>query len=106
MRPDEVRALPGWCLRLIILIEARAAPRLRTVEGLWRRSTRTRPGRMTDFIRAEAPLPPAEIARIERLAPKDLIRFQDAAALIPITERPTMEEWIAEFNAGLKDAAL
>src|SRR3546814_8775807 len=54
MKPDEVHALPAWCLRLIILVEARAAPRLRTVEGLWRKSTRTRPGRMTDFIRAEA----------------------------------------------------
>ena len=61
IRPDEVRALPAWCLRLIVLIEARAEPRLRTVEGLWRRSTRTRPGRITDFIRAERLLPEAEI---------------------------------------------
>jgi hypothetical protein len=25
MKPDEVRALPAWCLRLIVLVEARAA---------------------------------------------------------------------------------
>ncbi|QOT74535.1 hypothetical protein H5V43_21940 (plasmid) [Sphingobium fuliginis] len=105
MRPDEVRALPTWCLRLIILVEARAAPRLRTVEGLWRKSTRTRPGRMTDFIRAEELLPEAEIEAIARDAPVDLIRFQDVAALVPLPERPTMEDWLNHFNAGLKEAA-
>lgn len=105
MKPDEVRALPAWCLRLIVLVEARAAPRLRTVEGLWRRSTSTRPGRMTDFIRAEELLPTAEIDAIIADAPTDLIRFQDAAALIPIEERPAMSEWLDRFNAGLKQAA-
>ncbi|KEQ53758.1 hypothetical protein BV95_01974 [Sphingobium chlorophenolicum] len=105
IRPDEVRALPSWCLRLIVLIEARAAPRLRTVEGLWRRSTKTKPGRITDFIRAELLLPEAEIASIQRDAPTDLIRFQDAAGIVPLAERPTMEAWIDSFNAGLKEAA-
>lgn len=100
IKPDEVRALPAWCLRLIVLIEARAAPRLHTVEGLWRRSTRSKPGRITDFIRAEHLLAPDEVNDIWVNAPTELIRFQDAAALIPITERPTMEEWIADFNAG------
>src|SRR3546814_15082021 len=38
MKPDEVRALPSWCLRLIVLVEARAAPRLRTVEEIGRTS--------------------------------------------------------------------
>lgn len=104
MRPEEVRALPQWCLRLIVLVEARAAPRLRTVEGLWRRSTRTRPGKMTDFIRAERLLPEAEIRAIMRDAPLDLIRFQDVAALVPLPERPTMEDWLNHFNAGLKEA--
>lgn len=32
-------------------------------------------------------------------------RFQDAASIVPIAERPTMEEWIASFNAGLMEAA-
>lgn len=105
IQPDEVRALPSWCLRLIVLIEARAEPRLRPVEGLWRRSTRTKPGKITDFIRAERLLPEAEIAAIRRDAPTDLIRFQDAASLVPVSERPTMEAWIETFNAGLKKAA-
>jgi hypothetical protein len=102
MKPDEVRALPVWCLRLIVLVEARAAPRLRTVEGLWRRSTRTRPGRMTDFIRAEGLLEAADIDAIIRDAPADLVRFQDVAALVPLADRPTMTEWLAHFNASVQ----
>ena len=105
MKPDEVRALPAWCLRLIVLIEARAAPRLRTVEGLWRTSTRTRPGRMTDFIREERLLPFATIAAIIREAPTDLIRFQDAAAHVPLSDRPAMAEWLARFHAALGEKA-
>ena len=100
-RPQEIRELPRWCLRLIVLVEARAAPRLHTVEGLWRRSTKARPGRMTDFIRAEGLLPTREIDRIWRDAPVDLIRFQDVAAMVPIGERPTMQSWLERFNAGL-----
>lgn len=100
-KPQEIRDLPAWCLRLIVLVEARAAPRLHTVEGLWRRSTKARPGRMIDFIRAEGLLPAREIDRIWRDAPLDLIRFQDVAALVPIGERPTMQNWLERFNAGL-----
>ena len=101
MKPAEVRALPAWCLRLIVLVEARAAPRLRTVEGLWRRSTSTRPGRMTDFIRAEELLPATDIDAIMRDAPADLVRFQDVAAHVPLPERPAMAEWLETFNATL-----
>lgn len=100
-KPEEICDLPRWCLRLIVLVEARAAPRLHTVEGLWRRSTKARPGRMTDFIRTERLLPEREIDRIWRDAPLDLIRFQDVAALVPISERPTMQSWLERFNAGL-----
>src|SRR3546814_10582633 len=32
MKPHEVQTLPAWCLRLIVLMEARAAPRLINVE--------------------------------------------------------------------------
>ncbi len=83
MKPDEVRALPIWCLRLIVLVEARAAPRLRMVEGLWRRSTQSRPGRMTDFICADKLLPAADIDAIIHDAPADLIRFQDDRGAYP-----------------------
>jgi hypothetical protein len=102
-KPDEIRGLPAWCLRLIVLVEARAAPRLHTVEGLWRRSTRARPGSMTAFIRAEGLLPAHEVDRIVRDAPTELIRFQDVAAAIPIGDRPTMGDWLDRFHAAFPD---
>jgi hypothetical protein len=57
------------------------------------------------FHPRRAAAPEAEIDAIRRDAPTDLIRFQDAASIVPIAERPTMEEWIASFNAGLMEAA-
>ena len=104
-KPDEIATLPHWCLRLIVLIETRAAPRLRTVEGLWRSSTKTRPGSMTAFIRLHALLDTAEIDDIVAGAPVDLVRFQDAAAALPIDERPALGEWIERFNAGVTQLA-
>ena len=104
-KPDEIRTLPRWCLRLIVLMEARAAPRLRTVEGLWRTRTATRPGTMTAFIRRELLLGSDEIDAIIADAPIDLIRFQAIAADIPIDERPALRDWIDRFNAGIANAA-
>ncbi|MDT0576389.1 hypothetical protein RM533_09335 [Croceicoccus sp. F390] len=99
MKPDEVRALsPEW-LRTIVLIEARAAPRLRTVEGLWRKSTKTKPGRMTDFIRNEGLLENDEIDRIIDSAPADLVAFQKRAAKQPVEFRDPMATWLERFHA-------
>jgi hypothetical protein len=99
MKPHEVRALPEYWLRVIVLIEARASPRLRTVEGLWRRSTKSKPGRMTDFIRMERLLPDAEIDGIIASAPSSLVRFQEIAANQPLDARPTLETWLERFHA-------
>ncbi|MCW1431998.1 hypothetical protein OLX23_23045 [Novosphingobium sp. JCM 18896] len=99
MKPDEVRALPAYWLRMIVLIEARAAPRLQTVEGLWRRSTKTKPGRMTDFIRVERLLPEAEIDEIVASAPTSLVRFQEMAAHYDLDNRPSLETWLQRFHA-------
>jgi hypothetical protein len=100
MQISEVRALPREELRLIVLLEARAAPRLRTVEGLWRKSTKKRPGAMTAFIRAEGLLDPDEIDDIITTAPLDLLEFQRAAAAVPIEQRAHISTWIERFNAG------
>lgn len=106
-KPAEIRTLPAWCLRLIVLMEARAKPRLRTVEGLWRTSTKglrgneARPGSMTAFIRAEGLLAEAQIDEIIASAPADLVRFQDAAALVPADERSPLRDWLERFNAGV-----
>ena len=99
MKPDEVRSLSTEWLRTIVLIEARAAPRLKTVEGLWRKSTRTRPGRMTDFIRDEGLLDSAEIDRIIETAPPDLVAFQERAAQQPLETREPMSSWLDRFHS-------
>ena len=111
MKPDEIRTLPSDYLRLIVLIEARARPRLRQVDGLWRKPVRgcrgaePRPGSMTEFIRAEALLSAAEIDAIERIAPADLVSFQQRAALVDLAERPPLRDWLDRFHAGEPGAA-
>lgn len=102
-RPDEVRGLPRTQLRQIVLIEARARPRLRTVEGLWRqevkgaRGAETRPGSMTAFIRQEGLLEAAEIEAIVEDAPRSLTRWQ--AAVAEVADRPEMRRWVTVFDA-------
>ena len=106
-KPFEIRALSKSKLARIIAMEARAQPRLRTVEGLWRTTTRglrkgsvARPGRMTDFIRAEGLLPRDVIERIETLVPKRLLAFMEAVADKPVEERQGMKEWLDFFMAS------
>lgn len=107
MKPEEVRSLPEDYLRLIILIEARAAPRLREVEGLWRkpvlgrRGATPRPGSMTAFIRQEGLLPDEAISEIIANAPRDLISFQQRAAQVPLDARPPISQWIDRFLDGI-----
>jgi hypothetical protein len=79
MKPEEVAALPVDKLRRIVLLEARAKPRLTKVEGLWRTSTKKRPGTMTQFIAEHGLLSADEIARIQQV-PTQLVRFQEAFA--------------------------
>jgi hypothetical protein len=89
---------------LIVLIEARAEPRLRTVEDCG--ADRPGPGP------AGSPISSAPSGCSRGRDRRDPSRcadrshpFQDAASIVPIAERPTMEEWIASFNAGLMEAA-
>lgn len=81
MKPDEVRSLPVDKLRRIVLLEARAAPRLTKVEGLWRKSVKKRdiPGSMTKFIEREGLLVREDIERIQQI-PTQLVEFQQAHA--------------------------
>lgn len=111
MTPEELRGLDEDQLRVIVLMEARAKPRLRTVEGLWRSSTKglrgreARPGAMTDMIRIERLLDPAEIDSIIEHVPTDLVAFQHGAAQIPIDDRPPMATWLEQFLAGRRCGA-
>lgn len=107
MTCDEVRSLPAENLRLIVLMEARAKPRLRSCEGLWRSTTKgsrgreARPGSMTEFIRRERLLDPVEVEQIIATTPRELLTFLDGAARTPADIRPTMGSWLERFNAGL-----
>jgi hypothetical protein len=111
-KPDELRDYPAWALRRIVLMEARAKPRLRTSEGLWRKTVKgcrgatPRPGSMTLFIRDEQLLPEAEIDLIEARAPAALLRFQDAQAGLAANDRRPIADWLALFellDAGIFD---
>ncbi len=106
MQCDEVRTLPQEYLRQIVLMEARAKPRLRNCEGLWRSSTKglrgreARPGSMTRFIRDQRLLDPAEVDRIVAEAPSELVAFIDGASRLPLSQRPAMGSWLERFDAG------
>lgn len=104
-RPEEIDALPAVILRRIVLMEARAKPRLRTIDGLWRkpvqehRGATARPGSMTEYIRARGLLPSGEIDAIVALAPSALVRFREASRGAP-GEAPPMGEWLDLFDAA------
>lgn len=103
-KPWELHTFPAELLRRIVLMEARAEPRLRKIEGLWRNGVKgtqgaeARPGRMTDYIRAQGLLPSAEIDAIRAAAPSALVAWQNAQADVPITERAALAEWLAMFD--------
>lgn len=68
-KPQELHTMGADQLRRIVAIETRAAPKLGKVEGLWRSSTKTRPGRMTDYIRSQHLLPPDDVDAIIAATP-------------------------------------
>lgn len=104
-KPWEIDALPAAQLRRIVLMEARAKPRLREVEGLWRKSVQgkrgatPRPGAMTDYIRDHGLLPADEIAQIVEMAPAALVRFQDREGKFAVEQRADLASWLALFDA-------
>lgn len=87
MSPAEILELDPKYLRRIVMMEARAKPRLRKIQGLWRNGvkgvrdpSKKRPGRMTDFIVERKLLPVAEVLAIEAGAPRELIDRAEAFA--------------------------
>src|SRR5262245_47898446 len=103
MKPDEVRALPKEKLRRIVLMEARAEPRLRSIQGLWgtgckgTRGGEKKPGRMTDFIREDGLLPWEEVEHIRERVPLQLVAHQEAHAA-----GRYVPDW-PEFLCGVND---
>jgi hypothetical protein len=110
MKTWELHTLQPPQLRRIVLMEARAAPRLTKIEGLWRNGSKgtrggeKKPGRMTDYIRAEGLLPADEIDDIIANAPIALVAWQQSQAGVPIEDRPDLARWMALFD--MKDAGM
>lgn len=104
-KPWEIDKLPVQQLRRIVLMEARAAPRLTKSEGLWRKAVKgargavARPGSMAVYIRDKALLPAAEIDEIVAMAPAALVRWQDAQAALPADKREDLAVWMRLFDA-------
>jgi hypothetical protein len=89
MKPRELHELTLDELKRIVVIEARAKPRLRDIDGLWRkpvkghRGATPRPGSMTEYIHTAGLLAPEEIARLIAETPTQALSAEDVAAWQP-----------------------
>lgn len=103
-KTPEIDALSPTELRLIVLMEARAHPRLRNVEGLWRKGTKgmrggpARPGSMTEYIRQKGLLPEEQIDRIWDNCPTALISSKEVGESRPVSDNPDLVAWITFFH--------
>lgn len=85
-QPEELHELKKVYLRYIVIMEARAEPRLEKIQGLWRngvkgtRGGKKKPGRITDYIIEHKLLPAEEVEDLRRRAPAELIANQQAYA--------------------------
>jgi hypothetical protein len=106
MKPDEVRALPAEKLRRIVVMEARAEPRLTAIQGLWgvgckgTRGSVKKPGRMTDLIRDEHLLPAADIDRLRRRTPLELAPAPATAGEFDFAGPPPWPEFFCDLDGG------
>jgi hypothetical protein len=81
MQPEEIEALPAEKLCRIVVLEARAKPRFRTIKGLWGTGTKERSGSITEFIRKQKLLPADVIERLQREVPGEIVAYQQRHAL-------------------------
>lgn len=101
-KPKELHELQKIELRYIVIMEARAAPNLTAIEGLWRngvkgtRGGEKKPGRMTDYIREHGLLPADEVARLWAEAPTMIEGNQEAHKLG--LEIPHWHDFIEAFT--------
>jgi len=103
-RPDELMSFPGMEHVRLVLLEARAEPRLRNCDGLWRKPIKgrngatPRPGSMTQYLREKDALTTGEIDLIRNEAVPMLSEWCSKIGNEPITERPAISTWLAEFD--------
>lgn len=83
-KPDELMEYKKKYLVMIVIMEARAEPRLQKIEGLWRNGVKgtrggiPKPGKMTEFIREEGLLPSDYIDYLVEISPKAIVQNQMA----------------------------
>lgn len=103
-KPAELHDFSPTILRRIVLLEARASPRLVKVGGIWRnrvlgrRGATPHPASMTEYIRDERLLPAEQIDYIWNEVPKALMNWLDAQGAKPLEDRQPMSEWLAFFD--------
>ena len=103
-KPDELESFPTSEHARLVLLEARAAPRLRNCDGLWRKPIKgrngatPRPGSMTEHILATGSLPPEEIDQIKQQAIPMLEEWCSSIGDEPVDERPPISIWLEEFD--------
>ena len=94
MKPHEVDELPEDKLMRIVKMELRAAPRLTTVQGLWRTATKKKPGSITEYIRERGLLSPSQIDEIKANICTDIVSFQEGYA--DAKARGAVEDYLAK----------
>lgn len=111
-QPEELHAHKKIYLRYIVIMEARAEPRLTHIKGLWRngvkgtRGGKKKPGKMTDYIREHQLLPAHEIDHLVANAPQEILDNQQLFA--NGSEIPHWHDFIEAFTPedGLDEITL
>jgi len=102
MKPQEIDELPKHLLRRIVIMEARAKPRLTDIDGLWRKGRKgtrgsvARPGSITEYIRPRGLLPSEEINRLVAQVPTQIVAYQEAFA--QGEDIPTWEQFFCSLS--------
>jgi len=102
MKPQEIDELPKHLLRRIVIMEARAKPRLTDIDGLWRkgckgtRGSMAKPGSITEYIRQRGLLPSEEIDRLVAQVPTQIVAYQEAFA--QGEEIPTWDQFFCSLS--------
>lgn len=105
-KPLELETFPSSEHARLVLLEARAAPRLRNCDGLWRKPIKgrngatPRPGSMTEHIVASGSLPAEEVEQIQQKAVPMLNEWCSGIGDVPIDRRPRIGDWLTRFDAA------
>jgi len=103
-QPMELDTFPPSEHARLVLLEARAEPRLRNCDGLWRKPIKgrngaiPRPGSMTQHLRERETLVPGEIDQIRNEAVPLLDAWCSTIGDDPVEERPEISIWLRQFD--------